>query len=316
MRHWVGMFLVVLALGQSRPALALQDLDERVYCFTPDRSGVTVLDPVRLETLQVLQNEAAQLGIADRERVFLISTNIIRVFDRRTLRVRATLDWNGCPNPGECRALLSPGGGKLYIGVVGWGGNPRSGIHVVDLEQGGNPEIWLPGQLDSGCIDASPDGRRVYVPTNPIGVLDAESGQLLQKVELPPEARVTDIAASGPESFFAVVQTGKRSMIVAVDTQTGRRAELAMPSPVTRLAVTGPETLYALGPHALAKIDVHRGKIIETLPYGGTTLSYDPDRNRLLVFSLPMRRLQMVDTRLNCLTRWLDFDQPTLGFAY
>jgi glutamine cyclotransferase len=176
---------------------------------------LNALDPTSGEVVRSI-DVAAHAGTAfDGQHLFQIAEARIQKIDPKTGRVLATI-----PAPG--------GGGDSGLawaeGTLWVGQNRDRKIHQIDPETGAilrtiesnrfvTGVTWVDGELWHGTSEGNEsDLRRV----------DPRTGEVLEKVEMPPGAGVSGLESDGADQFFC--GGGRSSKVRAVRRPKGRSA--------------------------------------------------------------------------------------------
>ncbi len=165
---------------------------ERVWFATGDR--LNALDPASGKILRSIA-VAAQAGTAfDGRHLFQIAEDRIQKIDPKTGRVLATI-----PAPGGGDSGLAWAEGTLWVGQY----RDRK-IHQVDPETGAilrtiesnrfvTGVTWVDGELWHGTWEGDESElRRV----------DPRTGEVLERLEMPPGAGVSGLESDGGDRFF------------------------------------------------------------------------------------------------------------------
>ena len=175
---------------------------DRVHGVTYDGQHVwfaagdklSALDPASGKTVRSIE-VAAHAGTAfDGQHLFQIAEARIQKIDPKTGRVLATI-----PAPGDGNSGLAWAEGTLWVGQY----RDRK-IHQVDPETGTilrtidctrfvTGVTWVDGELWHGTWEGDEsDLRRI----------DARTGEVLEKVEMPPGVGVSGLESDGGDQFF------------------------------------------------------------------------------------------------------------------
>ncbi len=158
-------------------------------------TALHALDPVSGETVQTLE-VAAQAGTAfDGEHFFQIADDRIQRIDPKSGRVLATIPAPG----GGGDSGLAWAEGTLWVGQY-----PNRKIYQVDPETGAilrtlesdrfvTGVTWVEGELWHGTWEEDQSDLRR---------LDPRTGEVLEKVEMPPGVGVSGLESDGADRFF------------------------------------------------------------------------------------------------------------------
>jgi glutamine cyclotransferase len=155
---------------------------------------LNALDPANGKTVRSI-DVAAHAGTAfDGKHLYQIAENRIQKIDPKTGRVLATI-----PVPGSSNSGLTWAEGTLWIGQY----RDRK-IHQIDPETGAilrtieskrfvTGVTWVDGELWHGTWEGEvSDLRRV----------DPRTGEVLEKLEMPPGTAVSGLESDGADQFF------------------------------------------------------------------------------------------------------------------
>jgi glutamine cyclotransferase len=194
---------------------------ESIWFAAGDR--VTALDPASGKTLRSIEVQADAGTAFDGRHLFQIAEDRIHKIDPKTGRVIATI-----PAPGGADSGLAWAEGTLWVGQY-----RERKIHQIDPETGAilrtiesnrfvTGVTWVDGELWHGTWEADEsDIRRI----------DPRTGEILERLDLPPGASVSGLESDGGDRFFCgggasgkvrTVRRPKRSCAPGSGSESGR----------------------------------------------------------------------------------------------
>jgi hypothetical protein len=165
---------------------------QQVWLATGDK--LNAFDPVSGKMLRSI-GVAARAGTAfDGQHLYQIGGGRIQKIDPKTGRVLSTI-----PTPGDGCSGLAWGEGTLWVGLYEDRKidqiDPETGavLHTIESNRCVTGVTWVDGELWHGTWDdTGSDLRRV----------DPRTGEVLEKLELPPGVGVSGLESDGHDQFF------------------------------------------------------------------------------------------------------------------
>lgn len=300
-------WLLAMVLMFVFPKVGLSESNGQIFISNKFGSGIIILNENDLQTIKSIPPEtaSAKMMASTANRIVFVEFGTLTFYDNSLNKI-ADYDFFANPVPGLCKAVISPDGSKLYVGVIGWGKAEMTGIFVVDLKSGKTLREFKNPSMHSGYIEVSKDGKYVMVPErlNVIHVRQAADLSSFRKINLVDGDDIVEIQDVGSNAIITIVKPGpgvkneekpKHNRLDKINIQTGSRQSLGLPSESFRVLASGPRTSFVLGNKTLSEVDINQLTLVNTYTVEGDNIAISTDGKKIFVLDSMSNQLSVWD---------------------
>lgn len=312
-----AIILTTFIMGWNHAAVA----EEIKHVFVAGRfsGNIDVINVANSQVISMpeLEKAMAQFIIKHNDILYLINPGFIEMFDSKSNIKSGEIGYEGFPAPGISRAVITPEGNKMYIGVIGWGIKENSAVYIIDLVARKQSGKILEKNILSGLIALSPDGKYLFCPQlDGIAVVDTKTDKLSNNLKIEKNERIVDLASAGNHLFIASnlqdQTTRAKSQIKSVRLSDLRTGGLKINVNINRI-VTGPRgEMYALVEKKILKIDRAALRVLSEYEIESINASLTSDGNILTALS-SRDELVLINTNENRIVGNVKFQEEKYG---
>lgn len=277
------------------PKVGSGDNNGQIFISNKFGAGISILDENNFQIIKLIPPEiaSAKMMASSADKIIFVEFGTITFYNNNLDKI-ADYDFYANPVPGLCKALVSPDGRKLYIGVIGWGKAEVSGVFIVDLKSGKTLREFKNPAMHNGRIDITREGDYLLVPekANVINVRKASDFRSIKKINLVDGDVVVEIRNIGNNLIAAIVNPSpdikkeekpKHERLDIINLQTSLRQSLNLPVKSFRVIVSDPNTLFIIGDKKLSEVDIRQLRLVNTYAVNGDNIALSTDGKKLYI---------------------------------
>lgn len=286
---------------------------DRILLSNKIGRGVYVIDGSNLTVIREMPGECALAFALSGNNIYFIDMFLTPIFDKTTLAPKGEIEFAVHPTPGTVKAVVSPDGKKMYVGVIGWGRAEKSGIFAIDLEKKKEAGMVEEGPFSSANIEISRDGRALFIPeASEVKIINLPDNELIKNLRLRPNIYVQDIWAINNDEIYVSAnrmdykeqekeggfydkeqektyglqdkeqEKKYRARLYKINWKRNTCSYLEIEDPIWKFFVARDGKIYILTENEVLKINKDL-KTINSISASGNNIACSPDGKRLYV---------------------------------